>query len=86
MTSAASWLCDADERGNGEGYTGIFRRALIQKAGYGDIGSLDWVCLTQLYLYPYLRFSAVPLHQENPGGKHADGPFIPSREGVVGNK
>jgi len=42
MTSAASWLCDADERGNGEGYTGIVRRALMQKAGYGDIGSLDW--------------------------------------------
>jgi len=42
MTSAASWLCDADERGNGEGYTGILRRALMQKAGYGDTGTLDW--------------------------------------------
>ncbi|KAF9782122.1 alpha/beta-hydrolase [Thelephora terrestris] len=42
MTSAASWLCDADERGKGEGYTGILRRALMQKAGYGDSGSLDW--------------------------------------------
>jgi len=42
MTSAASWLCDADERGKGEGYTGIVRRALVQKAGYGDLGSLDW--------------------------------------------
>ncbi|KAF9643309.1 alpha/beta-hydrolase [Thelephora ganbajun] len=42
MTSAASWLCDADERGKGEGYTGILGRALIQKAGYRDIGSSDW--------------------------------------------
>jgi len=42
MTSAASWLCDADERGNCEGHTGIVRRALMQKAGYGDIGCLDW--------------------------------------------
>lgn len=54
ITSAASWLCDADERGNGEGYTGIFRRALMQKAGYGDIGSLDWVYFTCLYLHPHL--------------------------------
>jgi sn1-specific diacylglycerol lipase len=54
MTSAASWLCDADERGNGEGYTDIFRRALLQKAGYGDIGSLDWVCLIHPVYIPIL--------------------------------
>jgi len=86
MTSAASWLCDADERGNGEGYTGIFRRALMQKAGYGDIGSLDWVYFTSPHLHPYLILFVVPLHQENPGGKHADGPSVPSRKGVVGDK
>ena len=86
MTSAASWLCDADERGNGEGYTGIFRRALMQKAGYGDTGSLDWVYLTHLGLHPYLILSAVPLHQENPRSKHADGPSVPSRESMVGSK
>ena len=61
MTSAASWLCDADERGNGEGYTGIVRRALVQKAGYGDIGSLDWVHLIYLSRPP-VSHSAVPLH------------------------
>ena len=51
MTSAASWLCDADERGNGEGYTSIVRRALMQKTGYGDIGSLDWVYPVHLPLH-----------------------------------
>ena len=58
----------------------------MQKAGYGDIGSLDWVCLIHLGLHPHLIPFVVPLHQENPGSKHADGPFVPSREGVVGNE
>ena len=83
MTSAASWLCDADERGNGEGYTGILRRALIQKAGYGDAGSLDWVYTTHLHPHPHLILSTVPFHQENLGGKHADGTSVPSGESVV---
>jgi sn1-specific diacylglycerol lipase len=56
MTSAASWLCDADERGKGEGYAGILRRALIQKAGYGDSGSLDWVSPVPLSMSPFLQF------------------------------
>ena len=89
MTSAASWLCDADERGNGEGYTGIVRRALMQKTGYGDIGSLDWVYLTHFSPYDpsyIFYFSIVPLHQENSGGEHADGPPVSSRNGVVGSK
>lgn len=87
MTSAASWLCDADERGNGDGYTGIVRRALMQKTGYGDAGSLDWVHPTHLYLnMPILLLSVVPLHQENTGSEHANGPPVSSRNGVVGNK
>jgi hypothetical protein len=44
MTLAATWLCAADEKGNGEGYAGIARRALMTKAGYGDTGNADWVC------------------------------------------
>ena len=65
MTSAASWLCDADERGKGEGYTAILRRALMQKAGYGDSGCLDWVQLTHSCI-PSLTLLVVSLYQENP--------------------
>jgi len=42
LTLAASWLCEADEKGNGEGYAGIAKRALMTKAGYGDAGNADW--------------------------------------------
>ena len=59
----------------------------MQKTGYGDAGSLDWVHPTHLYLnMPILLLSVVPLHQENTGSEHANGPPVSSRNGVVGNK
>lgn len=62
MTSAASWLCDPDERDKGEGHTGVLRRAVMQKAGYGDSGSLDWLCLQTPLTASSLKFTAVSLY------------------------
>ncbi|KAH9946602.1 alpha/beta-hydrolase [Amylocystis lapponica] len=41
LTRAAAWLCDAEGRG-AEGYSGVTRRALRWKAGFGEDGDAEW--------------------------------------------
>jgi sn1-specific diacylglycerol lipase len=87
MTLAASWLCEADEKGNGEGYAGIARRALMTKAGYADPGNADWVRIilcVQSMVCLLCCATLVPFYQKNPRGKHANGPSIPSWASLVG--
>lgn len=45
MSRAAVWLCKAEAEGHPEGYTGITRRALRHKMGFGSRDDPIWVCL-----------------------------------------
>jgi len=63
LTRAASWLCEADEKGNGEGYAGIARRALMTKVGYGDAGNADWFLSIRKTLEANMHMA----HQYPPG-------------------
>lgn len=46
MTRACNWLCKAEDAGKGcqgEGYSGVTKRALKGKAGLGQEGDEEWV-------------------------------------------
>jgi sn1-specific diacylglycerol lipase len=43
MSRAAVWLCKAEAEGRPEGYTGITRRALRHKMGFGSRDDPIWV-------------------------------------------
>ncbi|TDL29019.1 alpha/beta-hydrolase [Rickenella mellea] len=42
MTRASLWLCNAQQRGEGDGYGGVTKRALKWNAGYGAGDDPDW--------------------------------------------
>jgi sn1-specific diacylglycerol lipase len=47
MSRAAVWLCKAEAEGRPEGYSGITRRALRHKMGFGSRDDPIWVCLLE---------------------------------------
>ena len=44
LTRAATWLCEVEKEGRGEGYGGVTARALKYQTGFGKYGDQDWVC------------------------------------------
>ena len=77
MSRAAVWLCKAEAEGRPEGYTGITRRALRHKMGFGSRDDPIWVrhlsaipCAASLAQ----RSTSLPLvsvHPQDARGEHA---------------
>ncbi len=90
MSRAAVWLCKAEAEGRPEGYSGITRRALRHKMGFGSPDDPIWVRVLPL---PNSRASAheerpprcaVPVHPQDARGEHAPTQSLSARARSVG--
>jgi hypothetical protein len=69
MSRAAVWLCKAEAEGRPEGYSGITRRALRHKMGFGSRDDPVWVCLSPSFLPVMvlinIHLGAVPVYPQD---------------------
>lgn len=73
MSRAAVWLCKAEAEGRPEGYTGITRRALRHKMGFGSRDDPIWVRalpLRPLAICAHV-IPSVSVHSQDARGEHA---------------
>lgn len=63
MSRAAVWLCKAEAEGRPEGYSGITRRALRHKMGFGSRDDPIWVCLLKFPRFLPLMLTSAHMAQ-----------------------
>jgi hypothetical protein len=88
IKNAAMWLCEANERTDGEeGYASVTQRARAWTDGRGSNEDPDWVSMSRCPSFhggPIIPLPIVHCSEEDARGEHALVKHVSSRTGSVG--